>query len=89
MISPKPPNKPAGAAAGNPSDKGGRGAPPKDTRFKKGHSGNPAGRPKGSKNHQAIINQQLNEKVTISVGGRERRVTVLQAAVRRLAHDGM
>lgn len=36
----------------------------KDTRFKPGQSGNPAGRPKGSKNKSTQIRKLLEEKLT-------------------------
>jgi hypothetical protein len=36
----------------------GYGKPPKDTRFKKGQSGNPRGRPRGAKNKQSMANYE-------------------------------
>ena len=38
----------------------GRGNPPKHTRFQKGTSGNPKGRPKGSKNLSTGQNKSTN-----------------------------
>ena len=41
----------------------GYGKPPKETRFKPGRSGNPRGRPKGSKNFNTILAKRLQELV--------------------------
>lgn len=57
----------------------GKGKPPKSTQFKKGKSGNPKGRPKGSFNLQTIVNKVLNEKVEIMMNGRKRTVTMIEA----------
>ncbi len=43
--------------------------PPKKNQFKKGVSGNPKGRPKGSKNIFTIIEQAFDEKVTVNLDG--------------------
>ena len=59
--------------------------PPKHTQFKKGQSGNPRGRPKGSRNVRTIINEMLNRTVTIKENGRARRVKFLEAFVHQLA----
>ena len=53
--------------------------PPKETRFVKGHSGNPHGRPKGKKNMATIIMAAANEMVTIQENGRTRQVTKFEA----------
>ena len=42
------------------------GHPPKDGRFKLGQSGNPKGRPKGSKNFGTVVDKQLRKKVTMA-----------------------
>jgi hypothetical protein len=58
--------------------------PPKSTRFAKGQSGNPSGRPKGTRNWATVLNAALEQKVTINEGGRQRQVTKLEAAIMQL-----
>jgi hypothetical protein len=53
----------------------GKGKPPRKTRFKPGKSGNPKGRPKGSKNFVTVLHQELNSKMPISENGRNRKVS--------------
>jgi Family of unknown function (DUF5681) len=88
-MSDKPPQKPANGACDEPTEKVGPGKPPRHTRFKPGQSGNPNGRPKGSKNFATILQQQLTKKITITVDGKPRRVTVQEVIARRLATDSM
>lgn len=59
-------------------DKIGYGKPPKHTRFKSGQSGNPKGRPKGSRNIAIIINEILGGMVTVKENGEEKRVNRAQ-----------
>jgi hypothetical protein len=61
----------------------GYGRPPEGSRFKKGTSGNPRGRPKHSKNLKTIIRDTLTSKVTVREGERTRRVSVLEGIVLR------
>ena len=60
----------------------GYGRPPKSTRWKPGQSGNPLGRKKGSKNNSSLWREVMEEKVEITEGGRLRRISVREAAMR-------
>jgi len=73
--------------SGNPRKYGvGYCNPPKHSRFKKGQSGNPKGRPKGSLNLATALERTLREPVDIVENGRRRRVTKLEAAVKQLTN---
>jgi Family of unknown function (DUF5681) len=63
----------------------GRGNPPKHTQFQKGVSGNPKGRPKGSKNLATIIAEAARSQVSAMIDGRSRKITKLQATAMQLA----
>lgn len=67
-------------------DKVGYRRPPRNTRFKKGKSGNPSGRPKGSKNLATIIHTTVSEKVVINENGRRRTISKLEAAAMQAAN---
>ena len=75
------------------SDKGlkdrevGYGRPPQATRFQPGRSGNPRGRPKGSRSVGAILKGVMSQKVTVSEGGRVRRVSRVELMLLRLVND--
>lgn len=64
----------------------GYGRPPKATRFKKGTSGNPQGRPKGSLNVVTVLTKALLEKVVIREHGQRKAVTKLEAAIKQLVN---
>ena len=57
---------------------------PKHSRFKPGQCGNPKGRPKGSRNLKTDLAEELNTRVTIREGGRARKISAQQAAIKRL-----
>jgi hypothetical protein len=64
----------------------GYGRPPVSTRFQKGVSGNPRGRPKGSRNVASALSAALSERVTITENGRRKRITKLEAALKQLVN---
>ena len=65
----------------------GFGKPPKPSQFRKGFSGNPNGRPKGSRNLATVLERTLKEKVIINENGVRRTVTKLEAAVKQLVNQ--
>lgn len=62
----------------------GYGRPPKHTRFRKGQSGNPKGRPKGTRNRKSIVREIMERRVTVRENGKSRTVTVADAAIEKL-----
>ena len=68
------------------NDEVGFGKPPKHGRFRKGVSGNPKGRPKGSRNLATVLAQALREKVVVNDNGRRRTMSKLDAAVAQLVN---
>jgi Family of unknown function (DUF5681) len=64
-------------------------SPPKETQFKAGKSGNPRGRPKGSRPVGAVLQDIIRQKVPVTEGGKTRRIPVLEVMLRRLANDAM
>ena len=69
----------------NGNDDVGYGKPPRSQRFKKGMSGNPGGRPKGSKNLSTIIMDVARQQVNATVGGKTRKLSTVQATAMQLA----
>src|SRR5215469_5153687 len=65
----------------------GYGKPPRSSRFKKGQSGNPRGRPSGSKNLSTLLSEALNEPVIVTENGR-RRLARRQILARHPAGHG-
>jgi hypothetical protein len=64
----------------------GYGKPPAHSRFAKGRSGNPNGRPRG-KSLAALLRAALDEPVTVEISGRRRRLTKGEAILASLV-DG-
>jgi hypothetical protein len=63
--------------------------PPTATRFKAGKSGNPKGRPKGSRPVGSILRDIIQQKVAVTEGGKTRKIPALEVMFRRLANDAM
>ena len=62
----------------------GYGKPPKHSQFAPGQSGNPAGRPKGSKNLATDLDEELNQVITVTEGGQTSETTKQRAMVKSL-----
>lgn len=67
----------------------GYGKPPKHGQFRKGRSGNEAGRPKSSKNLKTVIEQEVHAKVHISEGGKPKTVTKVVALIKAMLNKGI
>ena len=67
----------------------GYGKPPAHTRFRPGQSGNPAGRPRATRNLTTILDDELKKPVTVREGGRARRVPKRQALVASLINKAL
>jgi len=60
--------------------------PPLHTRFQKGQSGNPKGRPRGCKNLSSLLNEVLNGWVIVVENGRRKRITKREAIITQLVN---
>jgi hypothetical protein len=63
--------------------------PPQRTRFRKGESGNPNGRPKGSKNLATLLEKELRQRVVVNENGRRRSMTKQEAMVKHLVNKAL
>jgi Family of unknown function (DUF5681) len=67
----------------------GYGKPPQATRFKAGQSGNPSGRPKGTRNLATDLHEELNEKITVREGTATRSISKQRAVVKSLMNAAL
>jgi hypothetical protein len=63
--------------------------PPKESQFIRGQSGNPKGRPKGSKNISTMFNQITNELIQVTENGRSKSMTRMEAVIHQLTNKAL
>lgn len=88
------PNAPIHGSDEVPGDaRVGYGRPPQHTQYRKGQSGNPKGRPRGSFNVQtireAIATHWFEQLITVNVNGRARQITRFDALMTKLTELGL
>src|SRR5665213_2965885 len=59
----------------------GYGRPPKATRFRKGRSGNPKGRPSGDENLLSVFKRMVTKRIKIKEGDKSRTITMADAII--------
>lgn len=74
---------------GDLTNKVGYAKPPKHTRFTKGRSGTPKGRPTGSKNLATMMIEELTQTVAIVENGKRTKIPKIRAAVRQALNRAM
>ena len=67
----------------------GYGKPPEDTKFKDGKSGNPKGRPKGSKNTYKLLQEILDQKLEVVDNGKKIKISKKVAMLTQLINQGV
>ncbi len=77
------------SGAEDDDNKVGYGNPPKHTQFKKGQSGNPKGRQKGSRNFNTDLDEVLKAFMTVSENGKPKKVSAQLAMLMRLREQAL
>jgi len=67
----------------------GYGKPPLHSRFQKGRSGNPAGRPRVPQDLRALILRLLDEEVSLTENGQKRKVSRRHAIFTQIVHKAL
>ncbi len=63
--------------------------PPKSGQFKPGQSGNPKGRPSGSKNIYKLLDDIVNEKIQMTKNGKPVKISKKQAMLLQAANKAV
>ena len=79
--------EPLKVAAQRPIESVGYGKPPLQFRFKKGQSGNPQGRSKGSKNLRTHFQAEWDAPVEVLEGGRKRKISKGALITKNIFHQ--
>jgi hypothetical protein len=73
--------EPATLADSGSKSSGGHAPRSRNTRFKKGQTGNPRGRPKGRRNLRTVVVSELNKRISIRQGDKVRAATKQEALI--------
>jgi hypothetical protein len=65
----------------------GPGRPPEHSRFKKGVSGNPRGRPPRSRDLKKLVDDELDQILTLTENGKRVRLTKRELIAKKLVND--
>jgi len=63
--------------------------PPHHSKYPKGKSGNPTGRPKGIKNFQTEIQEELNARLAIVENGKRKKIKKRKAIAKQLVNKAV
>lgn len=89
-VGPRPPTPASSIATAQVGDYDvGYKKPPKDSQFKKGKSGNPKGRVKGSRNLATIVEDIAGEQIAVRENGRTRKMSKLEIVIKKLVSDAL
>jgi hypothetical protein len=67
----------------------GYGRPPQEHQFKPGQSGNPKGKPKGSKNESTILREIFQRKIESRSERGTKKISVLEGILLRITEDSL